>query len=107
MSHICDITSMNYEIVVTNTFAKWHQNLKDRQAFKAISNRLLRAEAGNLGDIKNVGNGISEMRIFVGAGYRVYFTIRQQLLIILLNGGNKSTQDKDIVKAKQLIKTLE
>jgi len=69
--------------------------------------RLTRAEAGNLGDIKSVGNNVSEMRIFVGKGYRVYFTLRDGRLILLLNGGNKSSQSRDIRRAKDILSQLE
>ncbi|WP_062263394.1 type II toxin-antitoxin system RelE/ParE family toxin [Endozoicomonas arenosclerae] len=81
--------------------------LKDRQALKAIAMRLTRAEAGNLGDVKPVGGSISEMRIFVGKGYRLYFTLRNGRLIILLCGGDKSSQSRDIEKAKELLQSLE
>jgi len=69
--------------------------------------RLTRSEAGNLGDIKSVGDNVSEMRIFVGKGYRVYFTVRNGRLIILLNGGNKSGQSRDIQRAKDILSKLE
>lgn len=98
---------MEYEIVTTDVFSNWLSRLKDRQAVKAIALRLTRAEVGNLGDVKSVGNGISEMRIFVGKGYRLYFTIRNGRLILLLNGGNKSTQQQDIERAKRLLSELE
>ena len=60
---------------------------------------------GNLGDIKTLGNGISEMRIDVGSGYRIYFTLRGKVIVILLVGGDKSSQDTDIRRAKKLVKT--
>jgi len=63
--------------------------------------------AGNFGDVKPVGGGISEMRIFVGKGYRVYFTVRNDEIIILLCGGDKSTQESDIKKAKSLLSEME
>lgn len=69
--------------------------------------RLTRAEAGNLGDIKSVGDGVSEMRIFVGKDYRLYFTIRNGRLIVLLYGGDKSSQQRDINRAKEILKDLE
>ena len=64
------------------------------------------AERGNLGDAKSVGGGVSEMRIDVGPGYRVYYTRRGEVLIILLVGGDKSTQDKDIKRAQVMLKEL-
>ncbi len=98
---------MNYEIIATDIFTQWLSKLKDRQAAKAIAMRLVRAEAGNLGDCKSVGNTVSEMRIFVGKGYRLYFTVRDGCLIILLNGGDKASQFKDIKRAKDILTTLE
>ncbi len=61
---------------------------------------------GNLGDIKTLGNGISEMRIDVGSGYRIYFTLRGKVIVILLVGGDKSSQDTDIRRAKKLVKEV-
>lgn len=69
--------------------------------------RLVRAQNGNLGDVKLVGGEVSEMRIFIGKSYRVYFTIRDQRLILLLSGGDKSSQPRDIQKAKQILRDLE
>jgi len=80
--------------------------LKDRQAAMAIAQRLDRAINGNLGDVKSLCDGVSEMRIFVGQGYRLYFTLRGGELIILLCGGDKSSQQRDIQKAKALAKNL-
>ena len=98
---------MNYEIVTTETFRRWLSKVKDRQARKAIAMRLTRAEAGNLGDVKSVGGAVSEMRVLVGKGYRIYFTLREGRLVILLCGGDKSTQAKDIQKAKEILNNLE
>ena len=98
---------MKYDITATEIFTKWQSKLKDRKAAKAIATRLVRASLGNLGDVEPVGGGVSEMRIFVGKGYRVYFTIRGQHLIILLNGGDKSTQKRDIKQAKEILKALD
>ncbi|MFI3188995.1 hypothetical protein BCS42_07800 [Crenothrix sp. D3] len=97
---------MKYAIHTTAVFDKWATNLKDRQAAMAIAMRLDRVANGNLGDVKSLGEGISEMRIFVGLGYRIYFTIRNGEIIILLCGGDKSTQQRDIKKAKELAKNL-
>jgi len=68
----------------------------------AIARRIDRASAGNLGDIKPVGDGVSEMRVDVGAGYRVYFIMRNSVVIVLLAGGDKSSQKTDIRRAKKL-----
>ena len=83
---------VRYEITSTAIFNKWLAGLRDRQALKAIALRLARAEAGNLGDIEPVGGRVSEMRIFVGKGYRIYFATRNERLITLLCGGTRSSK---------------
>lgn len=93
---------MNYEIQTTSNFDKWLKNLTDRKAALAILQRINRAKIGLFGDVKAVGDGVIEMRVFVGQGYRVYFTIRDAEIILLLCGGNKSSQQRDIEKAKNL-----
>lgn len=97
---------MDYVIKQTETFAKWLLSIKDLRAQLAVARRIERACTGNFGDIKSVGEGVSEMRIDMGAGYRVYFTIRQRKLVFLLAGGNKSTQSSDIRAAIALAKEL-
>ncbi|WP_448217302.1 type II toxin-antitoxin system RelE/ParE family toxin [Endozoicomonas sp. 2B-B] len=97
---------MKFDLVATEVFQKWRKGLKDRQAAKAIAIRLERARAGHLGDVQSVGNQVSEMRIFVGKGYRLYFTIRNRQLIALLCGGDKSSQKRDILKAHTLIEQM-
>lgn len=99
--------AMEYEIVTTEIFDQWLSKLKDKRAVSAIGKRLLRAETGNLGDVKSVGDAVSEMRIFVSKGYRVYFSIRGSKLILLLNGGHKGTQAEDIRLAKTINKQIE
>ena len=96
-----------YDIRTTADFDTWLRKLKDRQAVKAIVLRLTRAGAGNLGDIKSAGGQVSEMRVFVGAGYRLYFTIQGQTIIFMLCGGDKSTQQSDIRIAQAMIANLE
>ena len=101
---------MRYEVTSTVTFNKWLGRLKNRQAVKAIALRLARVEAGNLGDIEPVGGRISEMRIFVGKGYRIYFTTQNETVVILLCGGTKSSktqQQQDIRYAKRILGELE
>ncbi|MCP4487280.1 MAG: type II toxin-antitoxin system RelE/ParE family toxin [Gammaproteobacteria bacterium] len=98
---------MIYEIETTTSFDKWLKKLRDRKAVFAVFSRLDRAKLGNFGDVAPVGNGISEMRIFVGQGYRLYYVIRDGRIILLLCGGNKSTQKRDIQKAKEMVKHLE
>ena len=97
---------MDYVIKQTETFAKWLLSIKDLRAQLAVARRIERASAGNFGDIKSVGEGVSEMRIDMGAGYRVYFTVRQRKLVFLLAGGNKSTQSIDIRNAIALAKEI-
>jgi len=97
---------MNYVIQQTKTFAQWHAALRDMRAKIAIARRLDRASAGNLGDVKAVGEGISELRVDVGVGYRVYFTTRDRTIIVLLVGGNKSTQSADIKQARAMAKEV-
>jgi putative addiction module killer protein len=98
---------MRYTIEKTPTFDKWLSKLKDKTAIKAIAMRMVRAENGNFGDVKNVGSPIQEMRIFVSKGYRVYFVVRGNKIILLLNGGHKGTQQQDIAKAHELLTELE
>lgn len=98
---------MKYAIEKTSTFEKWLSKLKDKTALKAILMRIIRAENGNFGDTKSVGAPIQEMRIFIGKGYRIYFTVRNNKIILLLNGGHKGTQQQDIEKAHELLIQLE
>ena len=87
-------------------FVKWRSSIRDLRAKIAIARRIDRASVGNLGDVKSVGDGVSEMRVDVGAGYRVYFTLRNGVVIILLAGGDKSSQNADIRRAKKLAKEV-
>ena len=91
---------MENEIEKTEIFDKWLRKLKDHQAAVAIIKRLGRAKLGNFGDAEPVGEGVSEMRIFTDPDYRLYYTIRQNTIIFMLCGGDKSSQKKDIKKAK-------
>jgi len=95
-----------YSIQQTATFAKWLAKLRDMRAKARIVARVRQAEHGNLGDTKSVGGGVSEMRIDVGLGYRLYYTRRAELLIILLVGGDKSTQESDIKRAQAMLREL-
>jgi|SRR5262245_16186088 putative addiction module killer protein len=88
----------------TDAFIDWLTSLKDRRAAARIAARILRLENGNLGDVKPVGEGVSELRINYGPGYRVYFTQAGRTIILLLCGGDKSTQAGDIAAAKKLAK---
>jgi putative addiction module killer protein len=88
------------EVRQTEMFRTWLAALRDRRAQARIAARIQRAAYGNLGDVRPVGNGVSEMRVDYGPGYRVYFIQRQ--LIVLLCGGDKSTQSRDIERAQAL-----
>jgi len=93
-------------IRTTEVFDSWFANLRDRRAFHRIQARIDRAESGNFGDCEPVGEGVSEMRIHYGAGYRVYFVQRGAEVVILLAGGDKSTQARDIKTAVELARQL-
>jgi putative addiction module killer protein len=95
-----------FEIRRTEQFVKWLANLKDKRAVIKIAVRLNRIESGNFGDVQPVGEGVSELRIHYGAGYRVYFKQTGVKVIFLLCGGDKSTQAKDISMAKEMAKEL-
>ena len=92
-----------YDIKSTALFSKWLSKRKDMKGRMAIARRIERMEHGNFGDVKSVGTHISELRITTGPGYRVYFSKRDEKIIILLVGGDKSTQSKDIKKAQELL----
>lgn len=95
-----------YTVLQSGTFKEWLAGLKDAQARARINARIRRAELGNLGDTKAVGRGVSEMRIDYGPGYRIYFSIRDQVLILLLCGGDKRAQANDIKRAQRLVREL-
>lgn len=95
------------EVRQTEAFDNWFKSLRDRKAKARIQARIDRLELGNFGDVAPVGEGISELRIHYGPGYRVYFTQCGQVFVVLLAGGSKNTQDSDIKKAKELSKQLE
>jgi putative addiction module killer protein len=90
----------------TETFDRWLNNLRDRMGRLRILARVTRLEAGNFGDCKHVGENVFELRVDHGPGYRVYFTRRGQVVVILLCGGDKSTQSVDIALAQHLAKEL-
>ncbi|MBP5948350.1 MULTISPECIES: type II toxin-antitoxin system RelE/ParE family toxin [Pseudomonas] len=97
---------MNYLIQQTAVFHAWHRSIRDLRAKVAIARRIDRASTGNLGDVKSVGDGVSEMRVDIGAGFRVYFTMRNGAMIVLLAGGDKSSQSADIRRAKKMAKEV-
>ena len=96
-----------YTLLQTQEFQNWLDGLKDQRAQVRIAARLRLAEAGSLGDWKPVGGEVSEMRVDFGPGYRLYFTRRGSLLIVLLAGGDKSTQSRDIRRAQRIVTQLE
>ncbi|MDT6942390.1 type II toxin-antitoxin system RelE/ParE family toxin [Brucella pseudogrignonensis] len=93
---------MVIEIKQTLVFQKWETGLRDKRARTIIATRLMRLAEGLPGDVEPVGEGISELRIHHGPGYRIYFQKRGNVLIVLLCGGDKSSQKRDIAKAKLL-----
>lgn len=94
------------EIRETEIYSRWFKSLRDRQAKARIDIRIRRLSTGNPGDVKPVGQGVSELRIDYGSGYRVYFVQRGETLIILLAGGDKRTQEQDIKTALDLAQDL-
>ena len=90
------------EIHATDTYSRWFRRLRDREAKRIIDTRIARLALGNPGDVHPVGGGVSELRINYGPGYRVYYVQRGQRLIILLAGGDKDSQDRDVVRARNL-----
>jgi putative addiction module killer protein len=93
-------------IIATGVFTAWFEGLRDRTARQRVSIRLDRLRSRNPGDVKHVGQGISELRISHGPGYRLYCAWRGDDLVVLLCGGDKSTQRRDIEDAKSLLKTI-
>ena len=95
------------EVRQTEIFSNWFKSLRDRRAKARIQARIDRIELGNFGDVATVGEGVRELRIHYGPGYRVYFVQRGSVIVILLSGGDQSSQNSDIKKAKELAKKLE
>ncbi|HEY3694087.1 type II toxin-antitoxin system RelE/ParE family toxin [Phenylobacterium sp.] len=94
------------EMRQTEDFAEWLAGLRDRKAHQRIVARMIVMQNGSLGDAKPVGEGVSEARIHYGPGYRLYFVRRGSEVIVLLCGGDKSTQDRDISRALKLAKEI-
>jgi putative addiction module killer protein len=94
------------EVRQTEEYRKWFAKLSDRRARARIDVRIRRLSLGNRGDVKPVGEGVSELRIDYGPGYRVYFVQRGQMLVVLLAGGDKHSQDRDIKMALHLARNL-
>jgi putative addiction module killer protein len=94
------------EIRQTEVYERWFDSVRDRQARVRIDTRIRRLSLGNPGDVTPVGEGVSELRIDYGPGYRVYFMQRGQALVVLLAGGDKRTQDRDIRTALEMAREL-
>ncbi len=90
------------EVLKTDIFLDWLRSLRDLTGRAAIEKRIDRLELGNAGDVAPIGSGVSEMRIHVGPGYRVYFVQRGKTVVVLLCGGDKGSQFRDIVRAREL-----
>lgn len=96
-----------FEVRRTDEFADWLAGLKDVQGRARILKRLDRVAKGNFGDVEPVGEGVSELRLMFGPGYRVYFVQRGEAIIVLLCGGDKGSQDRDIARAINMSKEIE
>lgn len=95
-----------YQLQSTDIFDQWLRRLQDRKGRARILARLESAQLGNLGDVRSVGEGVREMRVHIGPGYRVYFAQRGRVLLLLLCGGDKSTQARDLAKARRVLRDL-
>jgi putative addiction module killer protein len=104
---MCDTTMMKYEIETTNIFDKWLAGIKDIRNRARIINRFDHIQLGNFGDHKRLGTDLFELRFFFSSGFRVYYTIKNGKVVFLLCGGDKSSQSKDIDKAKAIMAELE
>ncbi len=94
------------EVRQTQTYVVWFSRIRDKASRSRIDIRIRRLSMGNPGDVKSVGEGVSELRIDHGPGYRVYFVQRGTVCVVLLAGGDKSTQDRDIQEAKALARDI-
>jgi len=95
------------EVRTTAIFMKWFESLKDRKAKARSQVRIDRIEMGHFGAVAPVGEGVSELRIFYGPGYRVYFVQSGDIVVILLSGDDKSTQHADIARVKEIARQIE
>ena len=98
---------LEYEIFTTQNFDTWLQSIKDNRAKARILNRIDLMESGHFGDHKSLGKRLYELRLFYGPGYRVYYTLKNRQIVLLVSGGDKSTQERDIRKAYKLIEEIE
>jgi len=95
-----------FKIEQTEVFRKWLLSLRDERAIRIISARLVRLTGGHFGDVESIDGGVSELRIDYGPGYRLYYTRRGAKIVLLLCGGNKKSQQRDIDRAKKMLKQL-
>lgn len=95
-----------FDVRLTHAFQSWLDGIRDLRAQIAIARRIERVAAGNMGDSKSLGDGISELRIDVGQGYRLYYVLRDRCVIVMLAGGNKSTQARDIRRAQRIAREI-
>ena len=93
---------MQYEVTSTESFDAWLDGLRDLRAAAAIARNIVKMQGGLFGNAKSVGDGVSELKVDVGAGYRVYFVVRGLTVIVLLTGGDKASQRRDIARAKEM-----
>jgi putative addiction module killer protein len=98
---------MKYEIKTTHIFDKWFESVKDVRFRARIALRFDHIRLGVFGDRKSLGRGLFELRFFFGPGFRVYYTMRKRQVVLLLSGGDKSTQAKDIEKARKIMSAME
>lgn len=103
MNYTCNM----YDVEQSSTFKAWHDDLRDAVGRLRIAARLSMAKEGNLGDCEPVGDGVHEMRVHCGPGYRLYFVHRGNRIIFLLMGGNKGSQRRDIKQAKAMAEALD
>ena len=96
-----------FKVHQTEVFEKWLDGLRDAPTRRRLVLRVRKASLGNLGDVKPVGQGVFELREFFGPGWRMYFVRRGDILILMLGGGTKATQERDIIKAIALAQTIE
>jgi putative addiction module killer protein len=94
-------------VLQTEVFEEWLDGLRDRKAVAAVRNRILRIKGGLFGDVRSLGGRVSEARIDYGPGYRLYFTMQGLVAVILLCGGDKSSQSRDVRKAKRMASELD